>query len=260
MLLPLVVAGILLLPTPGVAVILAAVFLVGAAEWVRLVRPGSKPASALFVLAAAGAFWVLGQLADAPPWPSLILLAVLAWWVGAIALVGYFPRGWAASVGSAPVGLALGLLVLGGAFIALLLLHARGPGWMLSLFALIWVTDSGAYFVGRAWGRHKLAPRISPGKTREGAAGGVALAALTALPLAWVLGYAGAQLAAFVLLAGLTAAVSIVGDLAISMFKRRAGIKDSGSLFPGHGGVLDRLDSLLAAAPVFAAGLIWWLG
>ena len=124
------------------------------------------------------------------------------------------------------------------------------PGWVLAVLALVWVADSAAYFVGRAWGRRKLAPSISPGKTWEGAAGGVAGA----------LGYAiickrffadvgwGWYLAA----AALLAVLSIVGDLFESAAKRRAGVKDSGALLPGHGGILDRIDSATAVLPVAA--------
>ncbi|MDN5937650.1 MAG: phosphatidate cytidylyltransferase [Salinisphaera sp.] len=259
--LPLVVAGILVLPTWAVALIAGAMLLVGAFEWVALVAPGSWLTAALFVCATALAMILLWHFVGTGLWLVLLLLAACAWWAAAIALVVIFPRGWAATVGHRAVGVMLGWLVLGTAFVALVRLHGHrdGPQLMLSLFVLIWVCDSGAYFVGRRYGRHKLAPRVSPGKTREGAAGGVVLALVAAALLGWLLGLGTATLAGFVVLGGLTAAVSIVGDLAVSMFKRQAGSKDSGGLFPGHGGVLDRLDSMLAAAPVFVAGLIWWI-
>ncbi len=153
--------------------------------------------------------------------------------------------------------LVLGGLLLAGAWVAVVGLHraSEGPALVLFLFVLIWLADSGAYFAGRAFGRHKLSPAVSPGKTWEGAAGGLAGALLAALVLV-LGGFAGAlPLAAFVALSLLVALVSIGGDLWESRLKREAGVKDSGSLLPGHGGMLDRIDSLIAAAPVYALGV-----
>jgi phosphatidate cytidylyltransferase len=122
----------------------------------------------------------------------------------------------------------------------------------------VWIADTAAYFCGRAWGRRKLAPAISPGKTWEGAFGAliaVVVYALLLVPLARRAGFAGpvdaASIAAWIALAILLVALSIVGDLHESLLKRRAGVKDSGALLPGHGGVLDRIDALLFAAPVY---------
>ena len=129
-----------------------------------------------------------------------------------------------------------------------------GPVLVLFLFVLIWVADSGAYFAGRAFGKTKLSPFVSPGKTWAGAMGALAGAVFSAVVLITG-GWAGdAALVPFVLLSLLVTAVSIGGDLWESRLKREAGVKDSGNLLPGHGGVLDRVDSLLAAAPVFAVG------
>ena len=124
------------------------------------------------------------------------------------------------------------------------------------LFALliVWVADTGAYFAGRFLGRVKLAPDISPGKTWEGVIGGlVSVVLLTLLRTTW----AETDLMVFIPFCLAVASISIVGDLTVSMFKRTAGVKDSGTLFPGHGGVLDRIDSVSAAAPLFALGLGW---
>ncbi len=127
---------------------------------------------------------------------------------------------------------------------------------MLFLLVLIWIADSGAYFAGRRWGRVKLAPAVSPGKTREGVYGALAGAMLCALALAWMRPEIGAALVTIPLCL-LTCLVSVAGDLFESLIKRQAGVKDSGTLLPGHGGVLDRIDSLTAAAPVFVFGLMW---
>lgn len=258
-LLPLVVAAILWLPTPGVAVILGALLTLGAWEWGRL--GGIREAGPRATGAAVTALVMLGGWYGLVH-PGLVLTwlgAALVWWAAAVRWIPAFPRGWSDSLGRPVLTLASGLLVLSACFVALVWLHAgpSGPTLMLLLLVLIWAADTGAYFAGRALGRRKLAPNVSPGKTLEGAAGGLALTALTGVLGAWWLDLAGGVALAFILLAVLTGAISIVGDLTQSMFKRHVGVKDSGNLFPGHGGVLDRIDSLLAAAPLFVLGLQW---
>ena len=141
---------------------------------------------------------------------------------------------------------------------ALLALHdgaALGPGYVVFLFMLVWIADSGAYFAGRRWGRTKLASHVSPGKTREGVYGALTAALGFAVIGALVLGLGVTQWPLFILICMVTVIFSIIGDLFESMLKRQRGIKDSGSLLPGHGGILDRVDSMTAAAPVFVLGL-----
>lgn len=260
-LVPLVVAGILLLPTPPVALIFAALMLLGAWEWARLLG--------LAVLARAGytlvfgatvvVLWLISPIAVGPGVAAIVIGLGCIWWIAAVYWLLRFPRDWDVSIGRPGVGVVLGLVVLCAPLAAVHYLHAsdQGPMLLLLFFVLVWGADTGAYFAGRALGRHKLAPRVSPGKTREGAVGGVVAALLVAAAGAGLLGYDGGRFAAFVVLGGWVAVVSIVGDLTLSMFKRHAGLKDSGTLFPGHGGVLDRLDSVIAAAPWFVAGLHW---
>jgi len=146
--------------------------------------------------------------------------------------------------------------VLIGAWVAIVQLQAYSPGLVLAAMALVWIADTAAYFTGRAFGRRKLAPHVSPGKTWEGVYGGLAAVALYALalvPLAAAGRFAGtvSPLAVILWVAGALAlaALSVVGDLCESLLKRQAGVKDSGRLLPGHGGVLDRIDALLAAMP-----------
>ena len=127
-----------------------------------------------------------------------------------------------------------------------------GAVWLLYVFVLVWATDTGAYFVGRALGKRKLAAKVSPGKTIEGFLGGIGSAILISI-FVYLTGYFQLSFTAFILSSLLAIFVSVLGDLTESMFKREAGIKDSGNLIPGHGGILDRIDSLTAAVPMFAA-------
>jgi phosphatidate cytidylyltransferase len=161
--------------------------------------------------------------------------------------------------------LAAGTAAVVPAWCALAVIHSSEPHghrWLLLALLLVWAADSGAYFAGRKFGGkwfagRKLAPRISPNKTLEGLAGGVALAMLVAVVGALVIGTPAAQLPAVALVALFTVLFSVAGDLFESLLKRHVGMKDSGHLIPGHGGVLDRIDSVLAALPVFALGKIW---
>jgi phosphatidate cytidylyltransferase len=137
-------------------------------------------------------------------------------------------------------------------FVALASLYATGPAYLLFALFVVWGADVGAYFAGRRFGRVKLAPSISPGKTWEGVIGGLLTVAVVASVFAASLGLEPGLIVPFSMAA---AALSVVGDLTVSMFKRTAGLKDSGKLFPGHGGILDRIDSVSAAAPLIAIGL-----
>ncbi len=135
-----------------------------------------------------------------------------------------------------------------------------GGEWLCYLFAVVWGTDTGAYLVGRAIGRHRMAPVLSPGKTWEGFVGGLVFGALAGVLALWLLALPGSGpgTGTLVLLGVLLAAASHAGDLIESLLKREFGVKDAGNLIPGHGGLLDRLDSLLLAVPVFVL-LKWWL-
>ena len=256
-LIPLVVGAILLLPTPWFAAVLAAVVLGGAWEWAAMAGVGGGGQRVAYTAVAAAALGLLyGLLAGGPAGP-LVLAAGLLWWVVAAALVVRFQlSGTAATVGRWRLG-GVGLLILVPAWGALVLLHGDQPAgrWLvLFLLVVIWATDTAAFFVGRRWGRRRLASRVSPGKSWEGVGGGVAAAFVLALLVGGPLGFADARLP-FLALVTLTGAVSVLGDLTESLFKRAAGVKDSGRLLPGHGGVLDRIDSITAAAPLFVLGL-----
>ena len=145
-------------------------------------------------------------------------------------------------------------------WLALVVLHSRpdqGPHWVLFLLVLVWVADSGAFFAGRQFGRTKLAPKVSPGKTWEGVFGALIACALFAFGYARFLELQGLALTGFILISLVTVLFSVAGDLLESLLKRQHGVKDSGTLIPGHGGILDRIDSLFAAAPIFLFGLRW---
>jgi phosphatidate cytidylyltransferase len=200
---------------------------------------------ALIALLQALVMWlVLGIVSI-----NLVFALALCWWLLALVWVFLYPT---------PVSRALcwtvGALVLIPAWLALDLLYQLRPALLLFMLIIVWAADIGAYFSGKRFGRVKLAPSISPGKTWEGVAGGL----LAVLLLVVGRGYwAGSDLAVLVPFCLAVAMISVVGDLTVSIFKRNAGVKDSGSLFPGHGGLLDRIDSVTAAAPLFALGLSW---
>lgn len=260
-LVPLVVWGILRLPTEYLAVVLALFILQGAWEWTGLMKISGAVKRGLYVFVIAGGLagsWLmLGE--SESTWMAVPMLS-LFWWLLAIALVLQFPN--ATSRWSLPAAqFVIGLIVLIPTWLAVVALHQsgeQGPLLVMYLLSLIWVADSGAYFSGRAWGKRKLAPAVSPGKSWEGVGGGAVLSLAYAVGAAQVLELPGNQWPLFVVLSLVTVLFSVLGDLTESMFKRHAGIKDSGTLLPGHGGVLDRIDSVTAAAPVFVVG--YWLG
>lgn len=257
LLLPLAVGAVWYLPNDLFAILIAVLMGIGAWEWgglARLGRAGRLGYTALVWLLCATA-WLLSAEAQA----LRLLLAVAAlWWLAATVWVLIYPAGLPQSRPRHVLIGFVGLLVLVPAFVALARLQgtAEGPLRVLTLFGLIWAADTGAYFAGRSLGRNKLAPAVSPGKTWEGLAGGVLASTLLALAAAWLLKLEQAQIGWFLVLAAATVAISVIGDLTESMFKRHAGLKDSGGLFPGHGGMLDRADSMLAAAPCYLLGLM----
>jgi phosphatidate cytidylyltransferase len=257
---PLALAGVLLLPSNWFALALALVFAYGLWEWGRLIGLQRRRMRALLVvlnlLAMGLLLWFFRDrpLALAP----LVYIGVL-WWL--VALLWLRTIAFAAEPTRRNLELKwlVGSLVTLPAWCAAWLLHAseQGPYWTLFVLLLIWAGDIGAYFSGRRFGRNKLAPSISPGKTREGLYGQVLVSALFALAVGTQLVEGRVALAALVGLAVVTVLLSVVGDLFESLIKRHSHQKDSGTLFPGHGGMLDRLDSVFAALPIFVAGKLW---
>lgn len=250
----LVVWVVLKLPTTGFGLALLAVILPAAWEWARLAGLDGTRDRLLYgggVLALILACWPLvGSTAFVG---SLSATVVAGWCCALIWLWRYAERPDRLSRPMTVAG--AGLMVLVAPWVALVALRGEfGARYVLFLLLLVWVADIGAYFAGRRWGRRKLARTISPGKTWEGVWGATAAVLAFALAGAAVLGV-GVRWPWFVAICLVTVGFSIVGDLFESMMKRQCGLKDSGSLLPGHGGVLDRVDSLTAAAPVFVLGL-----
>jgi phosphatidate cytidylyltransferase len=256
-LMPLIIAAILLLDSHVLAIVLGAALLVAAHEMARLANLRSIAAQLAFVAAVALSFALTWYLLFPDHLVSL-QWAMSAWWL-VITLALVFRRTDLPRVdGQRPGVLLLGALILVSAWLSVLGVHAAGdtgPYFVLLLFGLIWLADSGAYFAGRAFGTRKLSPHVSPGKTWAGVVGAVVAVAVGVGVLAMLGWPQDTQWLPFAALGILVTLVSIGGDLWESRLKREAGLKDSGSLLPGHGGMLDRIDSLLAAAPVFGLGL-----
>jgi phosphatidate cytidylyltransferase len=259
-----ILAALFLLPAAGFAVVMLVIVSIAAHEWARLIelRRGAVIAFTVLVFVAGAALLALALASGfAPVVAAACGIATFYWLAAGIpsVLANWQP--------SSPVARALAaFVVLEGALVAIVALQARSAAFALAAMAIVWIADTAAYFTGRRLGRHKLAPRISPGKTWEGAAGAVVAVvayALLLVPLARRAGFAAEidarAIAVWIVLAFALVALSIVGDLHESLLKRRAGVKDSGSLLPGHGGVLDRIDALLAAMPPVALASLAFL-
>ncbi|TDQ39557.1 phosphatidate cytidylyltransferase [Thiopseudomonas denitrificans] len=248
-LLPLALLGFFGLQGHAFTAFVGLVMALGGWEWARLAGVGTQPARIVFALVVLGLFVALVLVVPTLP----VVLLALAWWLLATLMVFAYPRS-AAWWGGVPGKLLIGLLILLPAGVALVWLKGQQQANMLILtvMLMVWTADIGAYFSGRAFGKRKLAPAVSPGKSWAGLYGGLLASVLVATGCALVLGLSSAQLLLFVPAAAVIVLFSVVGDLTESMFKRSAGIKDSSNLLPGHGGVLDRIDSLTAALPLFA--------
>jgi phosphatidate cytidylyltransferase len=249
-LIALLLAVLLALPPTATIALLTVVVLAGAWEWSAFLKVADLRLRALYVLLVAALLPLAWWASSSAQGLKEVLAAALLWWVAALGWIVSAPRRvqcWSAALAGCcslvPAWLALARLRLS---------PGRGAQWVLFALVLVWMADIGAYFFGRRFGRLRLAPAVSPGKTWEGALGGVLAGALVALAgSAWF----GEPLAPFLALCLVTVCFSIVGDLTESLLKRFAGVKDSGTLFPGHGGVMDRIDSVTGAAPVLLLGL-----
>ena len=250
-------------PPVWFGIALGLVILLAAAEWAALVPLRSRPARLAYVAAHRAVLGLAWLALDQGAGPATLLLSAgAAWWAVAVAWLMVYASSPGRRATSPVVGAAVGFLVLTPAWVGMVFLHQQAPYggyWVTLLLLLVWGSDVGGYFAGRAFGRRKLAPAISPGKTWAGVMGGLGLglaAAVIVQQAALRLGLAPAALPLGLLAAYvLTIGFGVVGDLFESMMKRQRGVKDSGTLLPGHGGVLDRVDALVAGAPVLALGV-----
>jgi phosphatidate cytidylyltransferase len=240
---------LLALPPVFTVVTVTVVMLAGAWEWSGFLKLSRPALRAAYVGITALLIWGTWRLAAGDAGRDALILAAVIWWCVALLWVALAPQ--RASTITAALA---GVLALVPAWLALVCMRlgVNGAQWVVFTLILVFAADIGAYFGGRHFGRVKLAPQVSPGKTWEGVLGGIVLSG------AWALGgsrWFHIPWLSFVPLCASAVAFSIVGDLTESMLKRFAGLKDSGSLLPGHGGMMDRIDSITAAAPVLFFGL-----
>jgi phosphatidate cytidylyltransferase len=253
------IGAIVFLPTEAVSGLAALIGFAAGAEWIGLTHKHAKGSWRWFYgsIVALGVFlsWKVFEFNDLLVVSAAVLWTLLLAWVAG--------KAWAGEAGRVPTHPVLGLLILVPALGLVPYLHSKpifGPSLLLTVLLVIWVGDIGAYFGGRRFGRTALAPAISPGKTREGAWAGL----LFAVPAGLVSTYMFSMpISSLWMLSGALIVVGIAGilaDLLESMVKRSVGKKDSGSLLPGHGGVLDRIDSMLGAVPLYSGLSMLFLG
>jgi phosphatidate cytidylyltransferase len=266
--LPVVLAMLFLAPNRAWALFMLCISLVACWEWSRMCGFPGRGAARLFLACsalAAGSFYIAYEISPAALFPQLALASFIiaaCFWIFAVPAWLYLklrPAPWVCALA--------GWAAILPAWAAFVVLHDRSPWLLLAAAALVWIADIAAYFTGRRFGRVKLAPEISPGKTREGVLGALAavfafglalkfVSASEALPVTVFFAGSGGAIAIFFMIA--LTFVSVIGDLFESWMKRGAGLKDSSGLLPGHGGVLDRIDALTSTLPV--AALLLHLG
>lgn len=253
-LIPLFVGLVLILPPDLFCLLTGAFVLVGAWEWAYLMGLKSRAQCFCYLF-----FIFLMQKLSLSLYIPAVLMVSAVWWLVALVLVMKYPKGsatWGKKIWWRGI---MGVFVLVPAWIAvnsLFIFETHGPYLLLFFFVLIWGADSGAYFVGKRWGKNKLLPAVSPGKTRQGLYGALLTALCLTLAALWYFKFPYLVWPIALSLSLITVLFSVLGDLFESMLKRKVGLKDSGNILPGHGGVLDRIDSLTAAAPIFALSVL----
>jgi len=260
-LIPAVVWATLFLPTSYFAIPIAIFLVIAAWEWARLTAINSGFARIIYSSLITAILFLSWSQLDNTGFVYSVLAIGMTWWGYLFICIILSKYHHITTQRDYPIlvikGGLVGLLVLVPAWLGLLLLHASyGREYVLLVLVLVWSADTGAYIFGKRFGKHKMAPAISPGKTWEGVLGGLVMAIIVALVAGRILALNITDSMILLMLTIIMVIFSIVGDLAISIFKRSRGLKDSGNIIPGHGGILDRIDSLLAAFPVFVSGFI----
>jgi len=270
---PLAISAIFFLPLKFFMLFGAGIFLLASKEWAGFVSKTPSFSTVYIFGLLLGA--TLMFIPSTSIWEGALLnqhiltglIAANVWWCVALVLVLRYPQSATLWRSSKVVKSLFGLLTLLPFFWGLVTLRSVniehdvyfGSQLLMYVFLLVWAADSGAYFAGRQFGKHKLAPNVSPGKTIEGLIGGLVSALIVAYFALDYFTISSEKTMWFLAASLITTLVSALGDLTESIFKREAGLKDSGRLLPGHGGILDRIDSLTAAIPVFALIYIYWL-
>lgn len=263
-LIPLVMIVLFVAPLPIFTYIMVLVCGLAAWEWTQFLHITKTSQRLIFVLILMIILLLLifspiSEVIKSNLFITILILSI-AWWLVALCLVISYPNTTKYWHNSIFIKLLFAFFTLVPFFIGMIALRSidynnntyTGAIWLLYVFVLVWATDSGAYFAGRSFGRRKLSAKVSPGKTVEGFIGGVSVAIIISL-CAYFSNFFTLKFSNFIISSIVAIFVSVLGDLTESMFKREAGIKDSGHLIPGHGGILDRIDSLTAAIPIFAA-------
>lgn len=239
------------------------IVLIAGYEWAKLSGINNVYIRYIFALIITVIAWALKQYAaDYALWA--IYIAVM-WWFS-ISYYLKFAKPKSPTSELRPDKLFVAFIVLPAAALSMEMIHSmyvgidwQGPAWLFYALSLVWVADIGAYFSGKKFGKNKLAPDISPGKTKEGLFGALLATSLYTLIASYYFELSSERAIILVLLSVILTFISVSGDLYFSFLKREAGLKDSGNILPGHGGILDRIDSVLAAMPVFVVGFNWWI-
>ncbi|VAW61722.1 Phosphatidate cytidylyltransferase [hydrothermal vent metagenome] len=248
----LVIWGILSQPAQVVFYALLFVMAIAGWEWAALAGIADKKLRAFYALIITVLAYVLQQtMLDKPQLLSVVLLAAVVIWL--VAIYHMFSKGpQAVSPLFSKLKFILGFVILLPPVVALMLIREQSAAWLFYCLSIVWIADIGAYFSGKRYGKNKLAPGISPGKTKEGLYGAVFATAAYSVLAGFYFELQVISQIMLIIITVLTTFISVAGDLFLSLLKRERGLKDTGNILPGHGGILDRIDSVLSSAPFIA--------
>ncbi len=254
-----IIVGVVASPHPVFSLLMGIFIGIASWEWAGLAGYHKIIQRSVYLVLVT-ALLICVYFLRATNWVNTIVIFSLIWWCFALVMVISYQRGKELIPSNQIIKALIGCIILVPAWTGLINLHeaVAGSQQILLLFVLIWVADSTAFFIGGWWGKRRLASRISPAKSWEGVIGGLVASMVTVLGYVILKEMSGVDIIRLFALCLITVVFSVLGDLVESMFKRNANMKDSGRLLPGHGGVLDRIDSLTSAVPVFVTG-VWLL-